>query len=83
MGDVARQARQQKQNEDAQSKAAPASKTAKVITNDETPDPRMPRTGPPPRMTTGMPRHPRHPLPQEQNSRPSSGNLRSWHKRMW
>ena len=38
MGDVARQARQQKQNKDAQSKTAPASKTPKVITNEEIPE---------------------------------------------
>jgi hypothetical protein len=39
MGDVARQARQQKQNnKDGQGKAAPASKTPKVITNDEIPE---------------------------------------------
>jgi len=35
MGDVARQARQQKQSKDAQSKAAPTTKTPKVITNEE------------------------------------------------
>jgi hypothetical protein len=38
MGDVARQARQQKQNKDAQSKTSPASKTPKVITNEEIPE---------------------------------------------
>jgi len=37
IGDLARQARQQKQNKNAQSKAAPTSKTPKVITNDEIP----------------------------------------------
>jgi len=39
MGDVARQARQQKQNNDtAQNKVAAASKTPRVITNDEIPE---------------------------------------------
>jgi hypothetical protein len=38
MGDIARQARQQKQNKDAQSKAASTSKTPKVITNEEIPE---------------------------------------------
>ena len=38
MGDVARQARQQKQNKDAQNKTLPASKTPKVITNEEIPE---------------------------------------------
>jgi len=38
MGDVARQARQQKQNKETQGKAAPADKSAKVITNDEIPE---------------------------------------------
>lgn len=38
MSDVARQARQQKQNKDGQSKAATVSKTSKVITNDEIPE---------------------------------------------
>jgi len=38
MGDVARQARQQKQNRDTQGKAAPAAKTPKVITNEEIPE---------------------------------------------
>ena len=38
MGDVARQARQQKQSKDAQSKTSPASKTPKVITNEEIPE---------------------------------------------
>ena len=38
MGDIARQTRQQKQNKDAQGKAAPPSKTSKVITNDEIPE---------------------------------------------
>ena len=38
MADVARQARQQKQSKDAQAKGAPASKTPKVITNEEIPE---------------------------------------------
>ena len=38
MGDVARQARQQKQSKDAQNKAASTSKAPKVITNEEIPE---------------------------------------------
>ena len=38
MADVARQARQQKQSKDAQAKGAPATKTPKVITNEEIPE---------------------------------------------
>lgn len=38
MGDVARQARQQKQNKDGQGKAATPSKTSKIITNEEIPE---------------------------------------------
>ena len=38
MGDIARQARQQKQNKDGQNKTATPSKTSKVVTNDEIPE---------------------------------------------
>ena len=38
LGDVARQARQQKQNKEAQSKTGQATKTPKVITNEEIPE---------------------------------------------
>jgi hypothetical protein len=38
MADVARQARQQKQSKEAQANGAPASKTPKVITNEEIPE---------------------------------------------
>ena len=38
IGDIARQARQQKQNKDGQSKAATPSKASKVITNEEIPE---------------------------------------------